>query len=79
MRTQPSHGSPTSGEEQLQQVTHILRLRLVDQARKLADAEMIAGHLSHREAIRIRFVDPEDRPAKAVQGFRPGTRHPVIV
>src|SRR5271157_573768 len=56
--------SPTSEEEQLQQVTHILRLRLVEPARKLADAEMIAGHLSHREAVRIRFVDPEDRPGE---------------
>jgi hypothetical protein len=71
--------SHTSEEEQLQQATHILRLPLVEPARKLADAEMIAGHLSHREAVRIRFVDPEDRPGKGGARLPPGTRHPVIV
>ena len=68
--------SPTSEEEQLQQATHILRLRLVEPARKLADAEMIAGHLSHREAVRIRFVDPEDRPGKGGARLPPGDASP---
>ncbi len=67
---------PTSEEEQLQQVTNILRLRLVEPARKLADAEMIAGRLSHREAIRIRFVDPEDRPSEGGARMPPGDAPP---
>jgi hypothetical protein len=68
--------SPTSEEEQLQEVMHILRLRLVEPARKLADAEMIAGRLTHREAVRIRFVDPEDRPGDGGARLPPGDAPP---
>ena len=56
--------SATSEEEQFQEVVHILRLRLVEPARKLADAEMTAGRLSHRGAVRIRFVHSEDQPGE---------------
>jgi hypothetical protein len=61
--------SPTSEAEQLQEVTHILRLRLVEPARKLADAEMIAGRLSHRGAVRIRFIDSGDQPGEGGAGL----------
>jgi hypothetical protein len=68
--------SPTSGEEQLQEVVRILRLRLVEPARKLADAEMIAGRLSHRRAVRIRFVDSGDRPGEGGASLPPGDAPP---
>jgi hypothetical protein len=68
--------SPISEEEQLQEVRNILRLRLVEPARKLADAEMIAGRLSHRGAVRIRFVDPEDQPGEGAAGLRLGDAPP---
>ena len=68
--------SPTSGEEQLQEVMRILRLRLVEPARKLADAEMIAGRLSHRRAVRIRFVDSGDRPGEGGASLPPGDAPP---
>jgi hypothetical protein len=51
--------------EQLGEAVHFLRLRLVEPARALAEAERIAGALSDREAIRVAFVDgngaPDDR------------------
>jgi hypothetical protein len=68
--------SPTSEEEQLQEVMHILSLRLVEPARKHADAEIIAGRLSRRGAVRIRFVDSEAQLGEGGVGLSFGDARP---
>jgi hypothetical protein len=52
-------GLPLSPEEQLNEAVRILRLRLVEPARHLAEAERIAAVLADRQQIAIRFVDEE--------------------
>ena len=50
---------PIPETEQISEAVRILRLRLVQPARALAEAERIAGALSGRPPVRIRFSDPE--------------------
>jgi hypothetical protein len=52
---------PLSEREQLAQAMSMLRLRLVEPVRALAEAERIAGELAEAPGVRIRFIDPEQR------------------
>ena len=67
---------PIPPEEQLGVAISILRLRLVEPARALAEAERIAGPFGDSEAVRIRFVGPlgED-DSRYRSDARPGDDH----
>jgi hypothetical protein len=52
---------PFADDEQLPESVQFLRLRLVEPVRAFAEAERIAGSLAGAQAVRIRFVDPENR------------------
>ncbi len=50
---------PILAEEQLREAIAMLRLRLIEPARRIAEAERIAGEFGGEGAVRIAFVDEE--------------------
>lgn len=52
---------PIADEQQLAEAISLLRLRLVEPVRALAEAERIAGELVGVQGVRIRFINPEER------------------
>lgn len=64
---------PIDDEEQLAEAVRILRLRLVEPARKLAEAETIGARLADQEQLRIAFVNDNGVADEALQTrARPG-------
>ena len=53
--------SPIEQTDQLVEAMEFLRQRLVAPVRAFAEAERIAGDLSGHKALRIRFIDPDER------------------
>ena len=51
---------PIPEDDQLTEAVRILRLRLVEPVRALAEAERIAGELANAPGVRIRFTDPDE-------------------
>lgn len=51
--------APLAEDEQLGEAFRILRLRLIEPARHLAESERIGGVLADRKPVRIRFVGPD--------------------
>jgi hypothetical protein len=56
-----SSEAPLAKEEQLGEAFRILKLRLIEPARHLAEGERIAASLAGRTAVPIRFVRPDGR------------------
>jgi hypothetical protein len=50
---------PIDESDQLREAMNFIRMRLVLPVRAFAEAERIAGGLSDKGGVRIRFVDPE--------------------
>jgi hypothetical protein len=51
---------PIEESDQLREAINFIRMRLVLPVRAFAEAERIAGGLSDKGGVRIRFVDPEE-------------------
>ena len=54
-----------AADEQLQEAMMFLRLRLIEPVRAFAEAERLASDLGVGGAVRVRFIDPEERIEQA--------------